>query len=419
MFRPFSSEWASNSYVVWLFISLILSIKDVGSFRFCLSLLIVHDCFESWMRRPHELDSKNSDVELERMRRRTFMHRLETFVASTATLSERIRDSLSPSNDTEPLMRSLNISARLTREFPPNGQYLIGVSGGRDSVALLHHLVDLSYKKLIVCHLNHQLRGRSSVADASFVEKIALRHGAEFELESVNVRGVATKRKTSIETAGREARYKFFAETARRRKCKTIFLAHHADDLVETFLINLFRGTGSAGLASMREASTRAIGGVKVTIVRPLLGAWRKEIDIYVREHRIKFREDASNRNLHPLRNRIRHRIIPYLEKILGRNIRPAIWRAAAIAGEEENWLDSQLPDSGELELSVAKLRALPVALGRRVIFKWLRMHNISEVSFDAVERVRSLLDPNARGAKINLALNRHVRRRAGKIFIE
>ena len=316
-------------------------------------------------------------------------------------------------------MNWIQKKTNLLRTFPPNARYLIGVSGGRDSVALLHWLVDLGYKKLIVCHLNHQLRGRSSLADARFVENIALKHRVEFELESANVRSLATKRKTSIETAGREARYKFFAETARRRKCKTIFLAHHADDMVETFLINLFRGTGSAGLGSMREASTRSIGGVNLTIVRPLLGTWRKEIDIYVRKHRITFREDASNKNLHPLRNRIRHRIIPYLEKILGRNIRPAIWRAAAIAGEEEDWIDSQLPDSGELELPVARLRALPVALGRRVIFKWLRMQNISEVSFDVVERVRSLLDTGARVAKINLARNRHVRRRAGKIFVE
>jgi tRNA(Ile)-lysidine synthase len=316
-------------------------------------------------------------------------------------------------------MNWIQKKTNLLRTFPRNARYLIGVSGGRDSVALLHCLVHLGYKKLIVCHLNHQLRGRSSLADARFVEKIALQHRAEFELESANVRSLATKRKTSIETAGREARYKFFAETARRRKCKIIFLAHHADDLVETFLINLFRGTGSAGLASMREVSTRAVDGVELTILRPLLDVWRKEIDVYVCDHRITFREDASNKNLQPLRNRIRHRIIPYLEKTLGRNIRPTIWRAAAIASEEEDWIDGQLPGLSNVELSVAKLRALPVALQRRAIFKWLRAQNVSEVSFDVVEGVRSLLDPSERVSKINLAHDRHARRRAGKIFIE
>ena len=344
-------------------------------------------------------------------------------------------------------MKALDIRSRPSRDFPPHKRYLIGVSGGRDSVALLHWLVNLGYKKLVVCHLNHQLRGRMSDADARFVEKLVERYNRGIvgqalrlpnprmgkrsarptaakahigsEIRTANVRSLATKQKMSIETAAREARYKFFAETARRRKCKTIFLAHHADDLVETFLINLFRGAGTAGLSRMREISTRRIDDVDLVIVRPLLGAWRKEIDVYVREHRIKFREDASNKNLNPLRNRIRHRLIPYLEKILGRNIRPAIWRAAAISGEEENWMDAQLPAASDAELSVAKLRPLPPALQRRAIFRWLRAQKISEVSFDVVECVRLLLDPGARVAKINLAHDRHVRRRAGKIFVE
>ena len=344
-------------------------------------------------------------------------------------------------------MKLLDIKPRLSRDFPREARYLIGVSGGRDSVALLHLLVNLGYQKLILCHLNHQLRGQMSDADARFVEKLAASYdrktvgqalrlpggGAgkrsarptkvdariDFELGIANVRALAAKRKISIETAAREARYKFFADTARRRKCKAIFLGHHADDLVETFLINLFRGAGAAGLSGMREISTRRIDDVDLAIVRPFLGIWRKEIDVYVREHRIKFREDASNKNLNPFRNRIRHRVIPYLEKICGRNIRPAIWRAATIAGEEEAWIEKQLPDSVDAQFSVAQLRALPVALQRRAILKWLRAENIAEVGFDVIERVRSLLDPAAPVAKINLAHDQHARRRAGRIFVE
>jgi len=327
-------------------------------------------------------------------------------------------------------MKPLKISPRVGRDFSSEARYLVGVSGGRDSVALLHWLVNLGYEKLIVCHLNHQLRGRMSDADARFVQKLVERcrrstrprtrtADLDFELGAVNVRALASKQKISIETAAREARYKFFAETARRRKCKTIFLAHHADDLVETFLINLFRGAGAAGLSGMREISTRRIDDVDLTIVRPFLAVWGKKIDIYVREHRIKFREDASNKNLNPLRNRIRHRIIPYLEKILGRNIRPAIWRAAAIAGEEEDWIEKRLPDSTDAQFSVARLRALPVALQRRAILKWLRAQKISEISFDVIERVRSLADHDAATAKVNLPQDRHARRRAGRIFVE
>ena len=343
-------------------------------------------------------------------------------------------------------VRSLESKPTFTRDFSPTARYMIAVSGVRDSVALLHWLVSLGYERLVVCHLNHRLRARSSHADAQFVKRLvercnqnvvgqALRlpttltgkrsarrtraNRIEFELGSANIRALAKKRKMSIETAAREARYAFFAETARRRNCRTVFIAHHADDLVETFLINLFRGSGGAGLSAMREISTRRINGVDLTIARPFLCVWRKEIDEYIREHRLRFREDSSNKNLTPLRNRIRHRIIPYLEKMLGRNIRQNIWRTAVIAADEEKWIEGELRNSSDADLSVVKLRALPIALQRRTLLKWLRAQNISDVGFDAIERVRSLADHDNRIAKVNLAEDRHARRRAGKIFIE
>jgi len=342
-------------------------------------------------------------------------------------------------------MQKLRSDSRIARQFPPDARYLVAVSGGRDSVALLNWLVSLGYARLIVCHLNHRLRARSSEGDAKFVErlveacnekivgqahrlsgKMGKRSARptttgyiEFALGSANVRSLAKNQKVSIETAAREARYAFFAETARRENCRTIFVAHHADDLVETFLINLFRGAGTGGLAAMREISTRRVDRIDLTIVRPFLYVWREEIDDYIREHRLRFREDATNRNLTPLRNRIRHRIIPFLEKMLGRNIRENIWRTAMIVADEENWIESELRDSTHADLSADKLRALPVALQRRAILKWLRAQNVSDVGFDAIERVRSLADHDTRIAKVNLPKNRHARRRAGKIFIE
>jgi tRNA(Ile)-lysidine synthase len=315
--------------------------------------------------------------------------------------------------------RCIQFKSDALRNFPPRCRYLIGVSGGRDSVSLLHWLVELGYPNLIVCHLNHQLRGRSSQADARFVEKLAAEYQTEFEVGLANVQALAKTQRMSIETAAREARYAFFAETARRRNCRTIFVAHHADDLVETFLINLFRGAASAGLSAMREISTRQIDDVDLTIVRPFLYVWRKQIDHYVRDYRLRFREDATNKNLSPLRNRIRHRIIPYLEKTLSRNIRQNIWRTAMIGVEEEKSMEDKLPDSTSAELSVPTIRALPIALQRRTILKWLRAQNIYEVGFDAVERVRSLADRDAGVAKVNLPRNRHARRRAGRIFLE
>ena len=343
-------------------------------------------------------------------------------------------------------MKRLSTDSRVTRDFPPTARYLIGVSAGRDSVALLHWLISLGYERLIVCHLNHRLRGRSGDADARFVKRLVERYHdevggqalrlpgsrigkrsarsttadrIEFELGSANTRALGKQKKMSIEAAAREARYAFFAETARRRNCRTIFVAHHADDFVETFLINLFRGAGNTGLAAMREISTRQIDGVDLTIVRPFLCIWRKQIDSYVSDQRLRFREDATNENLTPLRNRIRHRIIPYLEKTVGRNIRQNIWRTALIAADEEKWIESELRDSTHADLSVVKLRALPIALQRRTLLKWLRTQNISDVGFDVIERVRSLADRDTRIAKVNLPENRHARRRSGKIFLK
>lgn len=305
------------------------------------------------------------------------------------------------------------------RELSPDLQYLVGVSGGRDSVALLHWLVESGYKRLVACHLNHQLRGTSSDRDARFVKKFVESYDVDLEMGSANVKTLATKQRMSIEAAAREARYKFFAQIAKQRRAQTIFLGHHADDLVETFFINLFRGSGASGLGAMREVSKRRINDVDLTIVRPFLGIWRSEIDEFIAQRRLKFREDESNKDVAALRNRIRHRIIPYLEKTLGRNIRQNIFRAAMIVAEEEDWIEDHLPNASDADLAVAELRELPVALQRREILKWLRAQRITDVGFDVVENVRSLLGHDAGIAKVNLPRNRHVRRRAGKIFIE
>ena len=310
---------------------------------------------------------------------------------------------------------------KLLRDFPPSKRYLIGVSGGRDSIALLNLLVEFGYKKLVLCHLNHQLRGAASRSDARFVEKVARDLGLDCEIGSTDVGVLAKRSKLSIETAARFARSAFFVEVARRRRCPRIFLAHHADDLVETALLNLFRGAGPAGIAAMRRISVHYIGKTQLTILRPLLGVWRSEIDAYVREHGLEFREDATNRILRASRNRVRHRILPDIEKQFGRDVRRTIWRAAQIWSEEEALLDSLV--STELisatHLSVSALRKMPVALQRRSILRWLRARKVPDVSFDVVENIRALVEPGAKIAKVNLPRDRHMRRRAGKIFIE
>ena len=306
-------------------------------------------------------------------------------------------------------------------QYPTNRRYLIGVSGGRDSVTLLHWLQAQSYRKLVVCHLEHGLRGRAGKADARFVEQLAARAELPCESKREDVKTRATLSKSSIETAARAARYEFFAQVAKRRRCATIFLGHHADDLAETLLFNLLRGSGSDGQRSLRAVSTQDVNGRSLTIVRPLLGVWREEIDAYIQTHRLRFRQDASNLSLAPTRNRLRHRIIPLLEKELGRNVRKSLWRAAEIAGEEQGLIDSLLPSELQRngKLSVRELRKLSVGLQRRAVRHWLRENAVREIGFELIESVRALLDPAARVAKVNLPGGRHARRRAGELFIE
>ncbi len=202
---------------------------------------------------------------------------------------------------------------------------------------------------------------------------------------------------------------------ARKHACPRLLLAHHADDQVETFLFNLLRGSGSAGLGGM---STRSLRDDGLFVVRPLLGVWREEIDAYIAAHDLPFREDGSNTDPRYTRNRIRHTALPALEAALGRDIRRALRRTAELLRAE----DEHLATAPELQnipaqLDTVALRALPLALQRRLIHAWLRERGVRDVGFDEVESVRSLL--TVRVAKVNLPGDKHARRRARRIFLE
>ena len=299
-------------------------------------------------------------------------------------------------------------------------RYLVGVSGGRDSVALLNALLEAGFKRLVVCHINHGLRGRAAAADARFVAALAKRLGLECESERVDVARLAKEAGQSIETAARNTRYAFFARVARKRRCRALFLAHHADDQVETLLFNLFRGTGRAGLGGMSPDSGRTVDGVRLRLLRPMLGVWREEIDAYIAAHALQFREDESNRALDFTRNRVRHALLPVLERVFGRDVRGAVWRTAVILRAEEEWLAALAHEELGEEMGVAPLRKMPLAQQRRRIQAWLKKSGVPEVGFEQVETVRSLLAPGQSApAKVNLPGNWHARRRAGKLFLE
>jgi tRNA(Ile)-lysidine synthetase-like protein len=287
---------------------------------------------------------------------------------------------------------------------------LVGVSGGVDSVALLHALVRIG-RKPVVLHFDHGWRAESG-ADAAFVKNQARKLGLKCVVGKMRKTAVAASRGHS-EADARAARYAFFAKAARRFRIPHLVLAHHADDQVETFLMQLVRGSGAAG-RGMDFLGER--GGL--ILHRPWLGVWKKEIVAYARRHKLTWREDATNADTRHRRNLIRRRVLPYLQNQLGGRVVENLFRAAEIARAESEWLDALCAAAArEPELSVKALCAAPLAQRRRTLLRWLQGRGVKNISFADVEAVRGLLD-KVGSAKVNLSAGRFARRRAGKIFV-
>jgi len=308
--------------------------------------------------------------------------------------------------------------------FPPRRRYLVGLSGGRDSVVLLDILHRLKYRNLVLCHLNHRLRGQASAADARLAARLANDYGYPVEAATRDVRALARARKASLETAARAARLEFFAESGAKWRCRRLFLAHHAGDQVETILMNFFRGAGGAGLKGMRAASIQQVGRSRLELLRPLLEVTREEITAYAVARGLLFRDDASNESGDCLRNRVRHELLPAIDRVFGRNTRAAVRRAAEIADAEEAWLaalaDKLRAEAADGEgLSTKCLLEIPPAAQRRVLLGWLRAQGVPDTGFDLVESLRGLLLPGSPTAKLNLPGGTHARRRAGRLFID
>ncbi len=284
---------------------------------------------------------------------------------------------------------------------------LIGVSGGIDSVALLHALVKTG-RKPVVLHFDHGWR-KESPEDAAWVRKLAQSLGLKY----IGGRLRVSEAKRNEATA-RTARYAFFAQTARKLGNRDLVTAHHADDQVETFLLQLFRGAGASG-RGMRPVFERD----GLIIHRPWLGIWRKEITAYARRYKLEWREDSTNADTRYRRNLVRQHVLPYLQKQLGPAVTENLWRAAEILHTESEWMDEVSRQAlGAPELSVKTLQTMHTAHQRRSIRLWLQERGIEDISFADVEAVRGLLE-NRIPAKVNLSKGRFARRRAGKIFVE
>ncbi len=290
-------------------------------------------------------------------------------------------------------------------------------------MALLHFLHEAGYKNLWVCHINHGLRGESSEADKSLVCEEAARLGCEAVIRRVDVAGFARAAKHSIEAAARILRYRAFAEIGREKDCRRIFLAHHADDRVETVLINLFRGTGARGLAGIEMETARVVDGVELELIRPFLTVSRETIDSYIAEKGVRFREDESNASDFALRNRIRNRVLPMLNEVFERDVRSAVLRTADLSALEDEWAvaaTGELPRKGVGGgIDVSIMRGLPAAHRNRLLLIWLRESRVPDCGLSQVERAAAVLLSTASPSRASLPGGFHVRRREGILFIE
>src|SRR5262249_53374324 len=281
----------------------------------------------------------------------------------------------------------------------PHDRILVGVSGGADSVCLILVLKELGYE-LAVAHVNHGLRGPASDDDEKFTGTLAARLGVKFFTRRVLLIG------GNIEAAGRDARKEYFYELAKQHGFTKIAVAHTRNDRVETFLLNLLRGAGSAGLASMP-----ALSG---TTIRPLIDTNRQEIEAYLAEQNQDWQTDASNFDLGFARNRLRHVVIPQLASEFNPNLIETLSRTVEILEGEDAWMralsEEWLTRNGtkrqdQFVIDVGRLQAAPVAMVRRVLRTALQQagSGLFDVTFDQIEGMRALLAEGKSGKVVEI----------------
>ncbi|MFC1856581.1 tRNA lysidine(34) synthetase TilS [Thermodesulfobacteriota bacterium] len=302
---------------------------------------------------------------------------------------------------------------------------LVGVSGGSDSVALLHVLLSLAARfslQLGVAHLNHCLRGKESDRDAEFVATLTEKLNLACWIKKIDVSAYQRSCRLSIEEAGRQVRYAFLNETADNNQYNKIAVGHHADDNAELVLMNLLRGSGLRGMAGIppvREGK----------IIRPLIMQTKAEIMQFVDEERLSFVSDTSNQDIRFLRNKLRHHLMPLLRTEYNPNITATINRFAAIVREEDSWLSTEAlrmlesaalrMNSKQISLSIVRLRQLPLAVRRRVL-RWVVKKikgDLRRIRFSHTDAVVDLIDSGPASASLDLPNRIKVRREGNILF--
>ena len=363
-------------------------------------------------------------------------------VEKSATLAKG--EQRNAKSDNNPVREKVLRYIREQAQMRAGDRVAAAVSGGADSVALLRALLELRSELgivLTVAHFNHGFRGEQSDADEAFVAELAREHGLDFFAGHGNVADHAFTRKLSIEAAGRELRYRWFAQLAAEQRFDSVATAHTLDDQAETVLLKFLRGAGTKGLAGIypildlasREtglgardvaekpekqiprrlksarddneqnahdwvAEAAPLGStispdVTTRIVRPLLGVSREDVESYLESLSQSWREDESNLNHRFLRNRLRHELLPLLERAYNPKIRRLLNDVADTSRAEEDYW-RELADreaaarTSPNQFSVEGFAQLPLALQRRVLKRFAESEGLT-LDFAHVEKLR------------------------------
>ena len=281
---------------------------------------------------------------------------------------------------------------------------LVAVSGGADSVSLLHLLYNLKQELglsfIYVAHLNHMLRKNDADMDQRYVEDLAKRLGLVCLSESIDVGAYAAKNKLGIEDAARRLRYEFYDSVSKKVGANKIALGHTADDSIETFLMRLLRGSGLKGLTG--------IPPVRGNIVRPMIKIWRKDIDQYIASLKLVPRIDHTNYESKYLRNRVRLKLIPQL-KIYNLNIKEILLQTVLLLTEDYLYMETKTKDvlgeitvkskENSIDLDAQKLRELEPPIERHLIRTAIEKvkGNLTELSFSHIHDIIKNLDQTER----------------------
>lgn len=281
--------------------------------------------------------------------------------------------------------------------FQPGQRVGVAVSGGADSVCLLHVLLDLAPRwslRLSVLHLDHQLRGEESREDARFVAEMA----RQFGLQCHSGQARLTSCEGNLEQAARDARQAFFLQFLESGAVDRVALGHTRSDQAETVLFRFLRGSGTAGLAGIHPVSPRGF-------VRPLLAVTRDQVEDYLRKRGVPWRDDATNASLEFARNRIRHDLLPGLVRDWNPALVATLAQTADWAFEEERYWEAEVARLAGLYFTVRPpavqfradhLRSLPAAVARRLIRKAIQLTkgDMRGVDFCHVDAVAALAGP-------------------------